>query len=490
MAVLVVDDDRSIPHLVTKALASSQIETLTAQSGKDALEILQKRRIDVVLLDFMLPDVTGLDLFREIRAIDPKMPVVIITVMGGSDTAIEAMKLGAFDYLAKPLDLDRVETLVRQALEIRRLRSVPVELDAQTPGAGNADLMIGNSSQMLEVYKTVGRVASQDIPVLILGESGTGKELVARAIYQHGNRANGPFLALNCAAIPESLLESELFGHEKGAFTGATSQRIGKFEQCARGTIFLDEIGDMPLLLQSKILRVLQEQSFERVGGNQTIRADVRIVAATHRDLETMVARNEFRSDLFYRLNGVSIHLPPLRERRNDIATLVNHFLSKYRVELGQDVQSVAPEAMALLERYSWPGNIRELQSALRLALVQATGSVLIPEFFPREILGGASTPSRSEAGDLAVFGSAPGLENFVANRLKSGSEDLYAEALQLLEQQLLRQVLRWTQGNQSRAAKILGITRGNLRNKIRTLGLSIEQDTRIEDEASAATEA
>ncbi len=478
--VLIVDDDRTVVHLATRALETLSVSVSSAATAAETRAALT-RGCDVVLLDVMLPDATGIDLFREIQELDSKLPVIFITATNDSETAIEAIKLGAFDYVLKPIDLNHLEGLVRQALEMRRLVNVPVRLQPEEVQAENDDLMIGGSRQMLEVYKTIGRVASRDIPVLIMGESGTGKELVARAIYQHGSRAGGPFLALNCAAIPENLLESELFGHEKGSFTGAAATRIGKFEQCTGGTIFLDEIGDMPPLLQSKILRVLQEGTIERVGSNKTIQTDVRVVAATHRDLESMVAEGKFRSDLYYRLNGVTIHLPPLRERKDDLNALVSHLIQRYRREFQKDIQGISPEALQLLDRYSWPGNIRELQSALRLAVVQATGSILMPEFFPKELT------QRPESATAPNNGPDPAaLEAFIQERIKACSEDLYQEAVSAMELKLLSVVLRHTGGNQSRAAKMLGITRGNLRNKIRTLGISIAPNISVEGDAES----
>ena len=330
---------------------------------------------------------------------------------------------------------------------------------------------------MQEVYKAIGRVASQDVTVLIRGESGTGKELVARAIYQHSNRAGGPFLAVNCAAIPESLLESELFGHEKGAFTGADQRRIGKFEQCNGGTLLLDEIGDMSPLLQSKLLRVLQEQQFERVGGNETIQTDVRIIAATNRDLEQMVADGTFRADLYYRLNGFTIDLPPLRQRTSDIPLLVDYFLARFNRQLAKDVQTVSRPALDLLMRYRWPGNVRELQSVLKKAMVQASGPVIIPEFLPEMVRLPCAAGENSPNEDLP-----PGdLEALVGERLEAGSVNLYAEALEVMEKYLLTRVLRAAEGNQSRAAMILGITRGSLRNKIHSLGISIGRKVNVE---------
>jgi two-component system nitrogen regulation response regulator GlnG len=319
---------------------------------------------------------------------------------------------------------------------------------------------------MQEVYKAIGLVAPQDLAVLILGESGTGKELVARAVYQHSRRAAGPFLAINCAAIPENLLESELFGHEKGAFTGADRRRIGKFEQCSGGTLFLDEIGDMTPLTQAKILRVLQDGRFERVGGNETIRSDVRVIAATNRDLAEMVGAGEFRGDLYYRLGIVTIALPPLRERAEDLPLLVDHFLKRFSPELGKDVDRIAPDALEVLRRHSWPGNIRELQSVVKQSLLRAKGPVLVSDFLPASVRG-EEEPSDS---------SPPSFdwEGFLEDRLREGSHDLHAESLSVIERSLITRVLRHTGGNQVQAAKLLGISRGSLRTKIRTLGIQI----------------
>jgi two-component system nitrogen regulation response regulator GlnG len=490
-SVLVVDDDRSVQLLVAQALRGEGVQVVPAATGKETLDLLKQRSFDVVLLDVLLPDIPGLDLYRSVQSSDPRLPVIFITMVGSSETAIEAMKLGAFDYLAKPLDLEKLREMVHQALEIRRLCK-PVSLEAESPDAAHADLMIGNSPAMLEVYKTIGRVAPQDVPVLILGESGTGKELVARAIAQHSRRSKGPFLALNCAAIPESLLESELFGHEKGSFTGATTQRIGKFERSSGGTIFLDEIGDMPLLLQAKILRVLQDQQFERVGGSETIRTDVRVISATHRNLEQMSQKNQFRTDLLYRLKGVTIHLPPLRERQDDLPRLVEFFVGRFAREQRKENLAVSDEAMDLIRRYPWPGNIRELQSAVRFAVLQSKGSVMLPEFLPRELrdtsAGIASVLAASPHGDSTNATADLDFEEFVQDRLAAGTESLYAEALERMERQLLSSILRHSQGNQSRAAKLLGITRGSLRNKIRALGISIEPGVEIENDSPVST--
>lgn len=452
----------------------------TATSAKEGLAAVATSEPDVVILDVMLPDESGLETFERIHRYDARIPILVISASGDSDTAIDAMMLGAFDYLLKPLDFPRVRDVVEKALSIRRLMHVPVKLsDGHENPAANSDVLVGRCPEMQEVYKAIGRVAGQNATVLIRGESGTGKELIARAIYQHSPRKEGKFLAVNCAAIPEALLESELFGHEKGAFTGADTRRIGKFEQCSGGTVFLDEIGDMTPLSQSKVLRVLQDQRFERVGGHETIQTDVRIIAATHRDLDQMVADGHFRADLYYRLNGFAINLPALRERGEDIPLLVRHYLTHCSLELGKAVSEVSPEAMRILRRYPWPGNVRQLQSVLRQAILRATGPILVPDFLPDEVQEPFVPASASGASN-----GAQSLETFIDNQLRSGSKALYAEAVTLLERVLLTRVLRHTSGNQSRAAKILGITRGCLRNKIRLLRITIDPVVNIDDPA------
>jgi two-component system nitrogen regulation response regulator GlnG len=475
--LLVIDDDAAVLHVFRNVFREAEVNVLTASCGAEGLALLRRHQPDVVILDIVLPDESGMDVFREIRQQDGRIPVVLITASGTAETAIEAMKLGAFDYLVKPLDFPRVRELVAQALEIRRFMHVPVRLVRSGQREAATDALVGRCPAMQEVYKAIGRVAAQRVNVLIRGESGTGKELVARAIYQHSPRSTGQFLAVNCAAIPEPLLESELFGHEKGAFTGADSKRIGKFEQCSGGTLFLDEVGDMTPVMQSKVLRVLQEQSFERVGGTETIRTDAWIIAATNRDLEQMVADGQFRSDLYYRLNGFTIKLPALRERAEDIVVLVEHFLDLFNRELGKAVCEVSPRALEMLMRYGWPGNVRELQSVLKRALLHATGSLLLPEFLPPEIRSSGRDGARKAE-------SAPGaIDGFVDQRLEAGSENLYAECLGYMERLVLTRVLRHAHGNQSRAAAILGITRGSLRNKIRALGITINQAVNVRED-------
>jgi two-component system nitrogen regulation response regulator GlnG len=481
--LLAVDDDRSVLHMIDRAFKDSQIAVITAPNVTDALD-RARQGIDVVLLDVMLPEISGLEAASKFRALDPQLPVIFITARSASDTAIEAMKLGAYDYLLKPLDLVKLRELVRRALEIRHMMKSPVALPREEmPTEG--DQLVGRCPQMQEVYKSIGRVAAQDVAVLIHGESGTGKELIARAIYQHSHRANKPFLAVNCAAIPDSLLESELFGHERGSFTGAEHRRIGKFEQCTGGTIFMDEVGDMSPLVQSKVLRLIQEQRFERVGGSETIQTDVRIITATNRDLKRRAAEGKFREDLYYRLNGFSINVPPLRDRGNDVLLLLLHSLRRFNRDLGKDVHGFSPEALDLLLHYYWPGNVRELEAVVRQSLLQSTGSVILPEFLPDSVKAEPEVVTSFDADE----GSSYDLDGFVESRLQGDATDnLYNEVLAMMERRLFINVLRHTDGNQSRAAKLLGITRGTLRNKIRLLHISMETTVSTPEEQLEAS--
>lgn len=479
LSLLVVDDDPAIPLIVRRVLSVPGYEVRSASTGQDALRTLAEHKPDVILLDIQLPDITGLELFHEIRRVDGTIPVIFITASGTSQSAIEAIKLGAFDYLTKPLDVAVVKGLLDRAFSIRRLMHVTVAMGDAVPEDAAADVLLGNSPPMQEVYKAIGRVAPQDVTVLIRGESGTGKELVARAIYQHSKRSDAPFLAINCAAIPEALLESELFGHERGAFTGADRQRIGKFEQCSGGTLFLDEIGDMPPMLQTKMLRVLQEQQFERVGGNATISTSVRIIAATHQDLERRIAEGRFRADLYYRLNVFTINLPPLRKRPDDIPQLVAHYLARFRSELGSRVERIAPESLETLQRNAWPGNVRELQASLKQAVLRAAAPVLMPEDLPATLR--EATPDVQAALEL-LTGASLDVEAFIRSRLEAGSEDLYAEFLERMERILVSEVLNHTEGNQVQAARILGIARNSLRKKIKNLGITIDRAVVLND--------
>src|SRR5437868_130386 len=479
-SLLLIDDDPDLlPDQMRQVFPAPAHRVEIAPTGSEGLERARDGRTDIILLDLRLPDKSGLDVLKQLRQIDARIPVVLVTVVRSADSAIAAMRQGAYDYLLKPLDLQKLDRVIGEALKVARLMREPAVVVGTPPDDDQpGEAIVGSCPAMQEVYKAIGRVADQTFPVLLTGESGTGKELVARAIYQHGPRAKAPFLALNCAAIPETLLESELFGHEKGAFTGAERRRIGKFEQCNGGTLFLDEIGDMPPAAQAKLLRVLQEQAFERVGGNETIRTDVRLIAATLRDLKAWSDEGKFRPDLYYRLGVFTIHLPPLRERGDDLSLLVQHYLRRFNRELRREVRQVAPEAMTRLRGYSWPGNIRELQSVLKQALLKASGPVLLPAFLP-EPLGGAggTAPPAPPAAE-------PGVETVVIRlRVASDVRDLYAETHRQVDRLLLPRVLEHTRGNLQQAALLLGVARQTLRLKLRDLGLSVARPGEAEED-------
>jgi two-component system nitrogen regulation response regulator GlnG len=473
--LLLIDDEPSILHAFRRAFQAPEFTLVTASSAAEGMAALARQTPDVVILDVHLGDATGLDTFESVRRLDARIPVILITGHGTTDLAIEAIKRGAYEYLLKPLELPQLRGLVAKACQSSRLMHVPAVVAGVEPPPTAADVLVGRCPAMQEVYKAIGRVAPQDVTVLVTGESGTGKELIARAIYQHSKRSGQPFLAINCAAIPETLLESELFGHEKGAFTGADRRRVGKFEQCHGGTLFLDEVGDLHPLTQAKLLRVLQEQRFERLGGNETVETDVRIIAATNADLEKRVAAGRFRQDLYFRLNVFPIHLPALRERGDDLDLLVDYYTRRFGHELGKPDSAVPMETRAVLRAYDWPGNVRELQSALKQGLLQMRGSILLPEFLPAGV--------RSPAAEAEEPGVGAELDRFVQDRIMAGSEDLYAECLALMERRLITRVLQHTGGNQVQAARILGITRGSLRTKIRSLNITIGRSVWSDDD-------
>src|SRR2546427_9167738 len=378
--VLVVDDDPHTRSLLSIALQSQAFEVIPAEDAGAALEQVRSEAPEIVILDLRLPGLDGMEALRKLKEIAPELPVVILTGYGDVPSAVEAMRLGAYDFLTKPVEPAKILVVVRRALKHQALGTELKELRR----LGQRDALrwlMGRGQEIQQVIQQIKQVADSNFTILIQGETGTGKELVARSIHQLSARREKPFVALDCGAIPENLLESELFGYEKGAFTGADRRRIGKFEQCDGGTILLDEIGDMPILLQAKLLRLLQEKTFERVGGNESIRVNVRVVASTHRDLKA--AADRFRADLYYRLSAFTIHLPPLRDRLEDLPALVQHFLSVFSPEMGRDVREIAPDALERLQAYSWPGNIRELQNVLRQALLRATGTVLLSSFLP-----------------------------------------------------------------------------------------------------------
>lgn len=465
--LLIVDDEEALCYSFRYVLSGDGLEVCTAGTAAEGWKLWQAEGADVVVLDLQLPDRSGLELFHDIRRIDPKCPVIFMTAHGTADSAIEAMKHGAFDYQVKPVDLEQFSQVVERAIDAARLMRAPAVL----PAEGEADRIIGRSLPMQEMCKAIGRIAPQDVNVLILGESGTGKELVARALYQHSRRADKPFLAINCAAIPEALLESELFGHEQGAFTGAERRRIGKFEQCDGGTLLLDEIGDMPLALQAKMLRLLQDQRFERVGGQETLQTRVRVLAATNQNLNRQAEEGRFRSDLYYRLSMVKIEVPPLRARQGDLEELAQEFLFRFARQMHREVQAIPPETVEALQRYSWPGNVRELQGVICQSLVTATGRILLPEFLPEEF----RPPSRA-AQPTDGPPSHGELESLVDSLLRQGGNHLYDQAVAALERVLLPRVLRHTHNNKTSACELLGMSRNTFRQKLRSLGLVVEQ--------------
>lgn len=458
--LLIVDDEPNLLYSLKRALKPEGLTVVTATSGAEGLAQIRLSRPDAVVLDVRLPDMSGLDVFDEIKQIDAQLPVIIVTAYASTETAIDAMKRGAYEYLLKPVDLNEFKNVVHRALQVSRMRNVPAVFGTETDDDG-VERIVGQSLPMQEVYKSIGRIAPQDVPVLILGESGTGKELIARSIFHHSTRNNKPFVALNCSAIPDSLLESELFGHERGAFTGADRMRIGKFEQCNGGTIFLDEIGDMSPSAQAKVLRLLQDGRFERVGGNQTLSTHVRIIAATNRNLSDMVASGEFRLDLYYRLNVFTIQLPPLRERLDDLEELTEHFVRLFSGRLGKSVVSVSDEAMEMLRMHDWPGNIRELQSAIKYALVHSIGDVLLAESLPQFTTSGTAD---SEHGAEFAGGD---LADWIRQLIRTGETELYYRVQREVERILLREVLEAVNGNQVQASQLLGISRNTLRSKL-----------------------
>jgi len=470
--LLLIDDEEDVRYSLQRIFDAADVELAAAASGEEGLKVIPKFKPDLVLMDVRMTGMSGLETLRKIRATDPKLPVILMTAYGTTQTAIEAMKLGAYDYLLKPFDIPKLKEVIANAFKAARDMKQVVSYEPLLESEDYELGVIGRSGPMQQVFKLVGQVSATDATALITGESGTGKELVARAIYHHSDRAQQPFLAVNCAAIPEQLLESELFGHEKGAFTGATVQRIGKFEQCNHGTIFLDEIGDMTPLTQTKILRVLQSGTFERVGGNTPMQVNVRVIAATNKPLEAAVAAKQFREDLFYRLNVVRIHLPPLRERRSDIPLLVNYFIGKLAKEQQHQPKAVMPHVIKALEKYHWPGNVRELENIVRRAHVMAKGDAILLNDLPLEVAGQTDAPAFS-----GVAGETAGADAAALARqlFQWARRDPKLKVIPAVERELVIQALKETADNQVHAAKLLGITRATLRKRIEKFGIRRE---------------
>lgn len=462
--ILVVDDEDGVRYSFKRAFGSSY-DITTAETGQEALHEIERSSPEVIFLDIRMPELSGLEVLRRIKEYFPKLPVIIMTAYDDTDTAIEAMKLGAFDYIPKPFENPEIRRLIEKGLEAYRMMKDTILFQGEPGGRENE--IIGSSRVMREIYKTIGRVAESDTTVLIQGESGTGKELVARAIHHHSRRKEKPFLAVNCAAIPEPLLESELFGYEKGAFSGADSRKIGKFEQSHTGTIFLDEIGDMSLFTQAKILRVLQDQTFERLGGKETVKVYIRILAATNQNLEKAVHEKRFREDLFYRLNVVILSLPPLRERSEDIHELVEYFINRLKREVPSSVQGISPEVLRRFKSYSWPGNVRELENVLKKAIILCKSAVLTLEDFP--FLEGL----KPAVSDLERFEKELSLVLEIPFQVKDQLRDgIYPKVIELVEKYLIQNTLREVGNNQVKAAELLGINRITLRKRIKDFNL------------------
>ena len=473
--LLLIDDEVDVQYSFRRIFDSPEIELTTAASGEEGLKMIPRLKPDLVIMDVRMGGINGLETLRRLRQTDARTPVIMMTAYGTTQTAIEAMKLGAYDYLLKPFDVPKLKQIIADALKAARDMKQVVSYEPLLESEDYDLGIVGRSEQMQNVFKLIGQLSASDATALVTGESGTGKELVARAIYNHSQRSRQPFLAINCAAIPENLLESELFGHEKGAFTGASTQRIGKFEQCNKGTIFLDEIGDMTLATQTKILRVLQSGTFERVGGNQPVQVDVRVIAATNKPLEQAVAKREFREDLFYRLNVVRIEIPPLRERREDIRLLVNYFLKKFSAP-PQAPRSISADVVAALERHHWPGNVRELENVIRRALVVAKGEAILLPDLPAEVMGsgpaGAGLAATAPGASSAVTRRADGSSNAdIASLARAlfqwARQERTLQVIPAVERELIIQALLETEGNQVQAAKLLGITRATLRKRV-----------------------
>ncbi len=470
--ILLIDDDEGLVHFLSRFFERKGYAVTACADGPCAIEKIGEKSFDLILLDYKMPELNGLDTLSAIKDVEVKTPVILMTAYGTTELAIEAMKRGAYDYLVKPFERKDLSRIVNEALQVNRQMKEVVRLPAATepseksPPASTLQI-IGNSRKMQEIYKLIGQVAEKDVPVLITGESGTGKELAAKAIYHHSRRKEKPFMAVNCAAIPESLFESELFGHERGAFTGADRTYIGKIERCHGGTLLLDEIGEMPTALQAKLLRMLQENEIERLGSSQSIKVDVRILAATNKDLEKAVEAGTFRKDLYWRLNVISLNLPPLMDRSEDIPELVDYFLKRFAAEYDRSVCYMAEAAMNKILAYSWPGNVRELENCIRRAVllssgdVVAEGNLMIPQAAP-------PCPASAERHEQLINGLKSKLEEIIPEILRLSVQDAHANIIEMVEDTLITKALEECDNNQVQAAKMLGISRNTLRHRLK----------------------
>ncbi|MHB8631637.1 MAG: sigma-54-dependent transcriptional regulator [Candidatus Limnocylindria bacterium] len=452
--LLVADDDASIRSLLKQLLSDEGFAVIEASTGIEVVDKVKESSPDLVIMDVRMPELDGIEALSRVKATNPKTAVLIMTAFGSSNAAIRAMELGAFDYITKPFELDKISHSVKRVLDYQRLTQEVEVLRDEISSLVQTERIVGNSPAMQEVYKTIGKVAKADATVLITGESGTGKELVAEALHLNSNRRSGPMVKVSCAALPETLLEAELFGHEKGSFTGAMTQRRGRFEMADKGTIFLDEIGEMTMPTQTKLLRVLQERKIERIGSNLPIKVDIRIIVATNKDLQKQVEQSKFRDDLYYRLNVINIHMPPLRDRKEDIPSLVEHFLAKHRYSATAQPAAISEEAIRRLMEYNWPGNVRELENVIERAVVLSRGQIITS----RELPFGDHEAGEGEDGE----GEADA----------KGDSSFFKKSVAQFEKDLIMKALRDANGNRSKAAEMLGIYRRLLYAKIKEYGL------------------
>ncbi len=470
--ILVVDDEESIREFFEIMLKREGYEVFSAQNGKEGFEAFKKNPVDLIISDIQMPEMSGMELLVKVKETDPETPMIMITAFGSTETAVEALKMGAYDYIQKPFKLDEVKIVIRQALEKRSLKMENVQLKKELGTRYAFDNIIGGAPPMLRIYELVKRIANTKSSVLITGESGTGKELIARAVHYNGPLKDKPFVTVNCGAIPENLMESEMFGHKKGSFTGAIADKKGLFEVANTGTIFLDELGELPLQMQVKLLRVIQEGTFKRVGSTEDIRVDVRVISATNRNLEVEVKAGRFREDLFYRMNVIQVHCPPLRERKEDIPMLSNHFLEKFSKVLGINVKKISNEAMDALKSYHFPGNVRELENIMERTVALEPGPVILPESLPKHMLEHRQdTPGQLDANRIEIS-TEKGVD----------LEALVAE----FERALLVKALEQTGGIKKRAAKLLSISFRSMRYRVDKYGLgAMSIDDEDEDLAS-----
>jgi two-component system nitrogen regulation response regulator GlnG len=462
--ILIVDDEDSVRYSFRKLFREPGCTIIEAANGLDALSVIKKEKPDLVLMDIEMPGLSGLDAIQRVKASHPQLPVIIITAFGTTERVIAAMKYGAFEYLEKPFDVARLKEVITEALEMRRFSAEDDRMEIRPADTHSGEQIVGSSPAIKEVYKMIGRVAASDVSVLLSGESGTGKELVAKAIHRYSDRSAKPFIAINCAAIPDTLLESELFGFEKGSFTDASHAKEGKFEMADKGTLFLDEVADMSLPLQAKLLRVLQEGTFERLGSNKTVKVNVRVISATNKNLENAIAAKQFREDLYFRLKVISITLPPLRIRTEDIPLLTNYFLSRQCQEMKIPLVTVPPETMEGLIKYQWPGNVRELENLLKRALLLSKSNIITPDLVQGEMVAGPTTGPAAAPGSITALLPA---------NLAEQEGRLYKYVIEQTERELIRRALDETRGNQVKTAKLLGISRAMLHERMEKFDLA-----------------